>query len=304
MNQILPTKAPQHDASGLAGRKSAAAQSAGVSVMIMTLNEEANLTACLESLSWCDDIVVVDSFSSDRTVEIARAAGARVYQHLHESELKQRIYGLTEISYRHPWVYTPDADEITPPDLRDEMLAIAADPARPEAFFRARYKNMFMGRWIKHASLYPTWVTRLIRTDRVRWERDVHCRCVGDGPTGELKAHFIHHSFNKGLDAWFNKHNRYSTAEAEIALQRSGHEKIDWMQLFSRAPSDRRRAMKEISYRLPFRSTLRFLYMYVLRGGFLDGWQGYAYCKMLAAYEFMIVIKVKELRRRQKGLPV
>jgi glycosyltransferase involved in cell wall biosynthesis len=272
--------------------------------MIMTLNEEANLPACLESLSWCDDIVVVDSFSSDRTVEIARATGARVYQHPHESELKQRLYGLTEISYKHPWVYTPDADEITPADLRDEMLAIAADPTRPEAFFRARYKNMFMGRWIKHASLYPTWVTRLIRTDRVRWERDVHCRCVGDGPTGELKSHFTHYSFNKGLHAWFEKHNRYSTTEATIALQRTGSEKIDWMRLFSGAPSDRRRTMKEISYRLPFRSTLRFLYMYILRAGFLDGWQGYAYCKMLAAYEFMIVIKIKELRRRQRGLPV
>jgi glycosyltransferase involved in cell wall biosynthesis len=307
MNQaarIKPQRNFSSKALGEAGRATAHRSSAGISTLIMTFNEEANLPACLESLSWCDDIVVLDSFSTDRTVEIALAAGARVYQHAHESELKQRVYGLTEVSCRHQWVYTPDADEITPPDLRDEMLAIACDPARPEAFFRARYKNMFMGRWIKHASLYPTWVTRLIRTDRVRWERDVHCRCVGEGPTGELNAHFIHHSFNKGLHAWFDKHNRYSSAEAAIALQRSDREKIDWVRLLSRKPSDRRRALKEISYRLPFRSTARFLYMYLLRRGFLDGWQGYAYCKMLAAYEFMIVIKIEELRRRDKGLPV
>ncbi len=276
----------------------------GVSVLIMTINEEENLPACLASLDWCDDIVVLDCFSSDRTVEIARAAGARVVQHAYESELAQRAYGLSRIAYRHPWLYTPDADEITPPDLRDEMLAIAMDPARPEAFFRARYKNMFMGRWIKHASLYPTWVTRLIHVDRARWERDVHCKCVGDGPEGKLEAHFIHYSFNKGLHAWLDKHNRYSTVEAGIALQRPADEKIGWSGLLGRQAAERRRVLKNISYRLPFRSTLRFLYMYVLRRGFLDGWQGYAYCKLLAAYEFMIVLKTRELRRRARGLPV
>src|SRR5262245_55081734 len=110
MNQILRTKAPRNedDASAPADREpiGSPAQSAGISVMIMTFNEEANLPACLESLSWCDDIVVLDSFSSDRTVEIAKAAGARVYQYPRESELKLRLYMLTEISYKHPWVYT------------------------------------------------------------------------------------------------------------------------------------------------------------------------------------------------------
>lgn len=276
----------------------------GVSVLVMTLDEEANLPACLASLDWADDIVVLDSFSRDRTVEIAEKAGARVVQHRHESELKQRQYGLTSIRFRHPWVYTPDADEVTPEDLRDEMLAIAADPSRKEAYFRARYRNMFMGRWIRHASLYPTWVTRLVHVERMRWERDVHCRPVGDGPAGRLEAHFIHYSFNKGMAAWIDKHNRYSTAEAAIALERSGEETIDWRALAGRDPAARRRALKEISYRLPFRPALRFLYMYWLRGGFLDGWQGYAYCRLLSAYELMIVLKTRELRRRRDGLPV
>ncbi len=110
------------------------------------------------------------------------------------------MYGLTEIEFKHAWVYTPDADEITPDDLKTEMLAITSDPTRPEVFFKARYKNMFMGRWIKHASLYPTWITRLVRPDRVRFERSVHSRASG-GAEGELKAHFIHYSFNKGLEA-------------------------------------------------------------------------------------------------------
>ncbi|MBA8844107.1 glycosyltransferase involved in cell wall biosynthesis [Ochrobactrum sp. RH1CCR137] len=269
-----------------------------VSVLIMTLNEEVNLPACLASLDWCDDIVVLDSFSSDRTVEIARAAGARVFQRAYDTEDRQRMYGLTEIKFKHDWVYTPDADEITPPDLRDEMLAIAADPDRPEVFFKARYKNMFMGRWIRHASLYPTWITRLVRPDRVRFERSVHSRASG-GPEGALQAHFIHYSFNKGLEAWYDKHNRYSSAEADLSASRQLERKIDWGGMLSAVPERRRRALKSLSYHMPFRPGLRFLYMYLLRGGFLDGKPGYLYCRLLSAYEFMIVVKMEEQRQRR-----
>lgn len=271
-----------------------------VSALIMTYNEEMNLPACLESLAWCDDIVVLDSFSTDRTVEIAKAAGARVYSHAYDTEDRQRMYGLTEIKFKHGWVYTPDADEITPPDLRDEMLAIAADPDRPEVFFKARYKNMFMGRWIRHASLYPTWITRLVRPDRVRFERSVHSRASG-GPGGELQAHFIHYSFNKGLEAWYAKHNRYSSVEADLSAARLLERQIDWGGIFSPEPERRRRALKSLSYNMPFRPTLRFFYMYVLRRGFLDGKPGYLYCRLLAAYEFMIVVKMEEQRSRQNA---
>ncbi|NKC22872.1 glycosyltransferase family 2 protein [Ochrobactrum oryzae] len=272
-----------------------------VSVLIMTLNEEVNLPACLASLDWCDDIVILDSYSSDRTVEIAKAAGARVFQRNYDTEDRQRMYGLTEISFKHDWVYTPDADEITPPDLRDEMLAIAADATRPEVFFKARYKNMFMGRWIRHASLYPTWITRLVRPDRVRFERSVHSRASG-GPEGALQAHFIHYSFNKGLEAWYDKHNRYSSAEADLSASRLLERKIDWGGILSTVPERRRRALKSLSYHMPFRPSLRFLYMYLLRGGFLDGKPGYLYCRLLAAYEFMIVVKMEEQRQRRSAL--
>jgi len=275
-----------------------------ISVLIMTLNEERNLPACLASLDWCDDIVVLDSYSTDRTVEIARAAGARVYQRAHDTESGQRTYGLKEITYKYAWVYTPDADEITPPDLRDEMLAIARDPTRPETSFRIRYKNMFMGRWIKHSSLYPTWITRLVRPDRVRYEREAHSRCFSDGPEGRLKAHFIHYSFNKGMTAWYEKHNRYSSSEARETVTSLREKRVPWRNILSPIPEIRRRALKEMSMRVPFRPAARFVYMYVLRGGFLDGREGYHYCRLLAAYEYMIVIKTEELRRRESGLPV
>ncbi len=281
----------------------AAGVGTNISVLIMTLNEEANLQACLDSVSWSDDIVVLDSFSDDRTVEIARAAGVRVYQRKYDNEADHRTFSLKQIEFKNRWVYTPDADELTPDDLRDEMLAIAADPERPEVLFRARYKNMFMGRWIRHSSLYPTWITRFVRPDRVFWERHIHARCVGDGPSGELKAHFLHYSFNKGMQAWYDKHNKYSSTEAELSREMLENG-ISWSGLFSRDPNRRRRTLKEISYRLPMRPFLRFLYMYLWRGGFLDGWQGYAYCRLLASYEYMIVIKIAERRRREQGLPV
>ena len=275
-----------------------------ISVLIMTLNEEKNLPACLASLAWCDDIVVLDSYSTDGTVEIAHAAGARVYQRAHDTESRQRTYGLKEIEYKYPWVYTPDADEVTPSDLRDEMLAIARDAARPESSFRIRYKNMFMGRWIKHSSLYPTWITRLVRPDRVRYERDAHSRCLTEGPEGRLNAHFIHYSFNKGMNAWYDKHNHYSSSEARETVTSLREKRVPWRDLLSGVPEVRRRALKELSMRLPFRPAARFVYMYFLRGGFLDGREGYHYCQLLAAYEYMIVIKTEELRRRENGLPV
>lgn len=275
-----------------------------ISVLILTLNEELNLPACLAAVSWSDDIVVLDSFSTDRTVEIAKAAGARVFQRVHDTELNQRNFGLRDIPYKHKWVYMPDADEVTTPDLRDEMLAIAADPNRPECAFRVRFKVMFMGRWIRRSSLYPTWVVRLVRPDRIHFERDFHTSCVGEGPEGRLKSHFDHYSFNKGLNAWYEKHNRYSWFEAREALQSLGREHVDLAAVFSRQAPRRRRALKKLSYRVPCRPLLRFLYMYVFRLGVLDGGAGYVYCRLLAAYEYMIVTKMAEIRRREQGLPL
>lgn len=275
----------------------------GVSVLILTLNEEINLPACLEAVAWSDDIVVLDSFSTDRTVEIARAAGARVYQRKHDSELGQRRYGLSQIAFKHEWVYMPDADEVTTPALRDEILAVVNDPSRTESAFRVRFKVMFMGCWIRHSSLYPTWVVRLVRPSRVHFERAFHTACFGEGGEGELKEHFLHYSFNKGMNAWYEKHNRYSWHEALEAADHLRDRRPDFAGLLSRDPRTRRRALKQLSYWMPFRPFLRFLYMYVLRLGMLDGRPGLIYCSLIAAYDQMIVVKMAELGRRRRELP-
>lgn len=277
---------------------------ANVSVLILTLDEEINLPACLASVRWSDDIVVLDSFSRDRTVEIARAFGARVYQRCFDSEPSQRRYGLQDIVYKNRLVYLPDADEVTPSELRDEILAVANASDRPEVAFHIRSRTMFMGRWLRWSGLYPTWFVRLVEPSRVRFEREINLRTVADGPEGKLDGHLLHYTFNKGLNAWYDKHNRYSWHEARESLKSLRTQQVDWRTLLAGTGTARRQALKTLSFRLPCRPLLRFLYMYLLRGGFLDGRAGFVYCRLLMTYETMIVTKMMEIRRRERGLPL
>jgi glycosyltransferase involved in cell wall biosynthesis len=275
-----------------------------VSILILTLNEELNLPRCLESVRWSDDIVVLDSYSSDRTVELARAAGARVVQRTFDNWASHQNWALENIRFQHPWVYYSDADEVVTPELRDEILAAAANPHEERVAFRLRYQNFFMGRWIRHCGIYPIWILRFFRPERVRWERLVNPVPIVDGAEGRLNGHFLHFTFNKGLKAWFDKHNEYSWHEAEESIKSIASGRVPWSGLFSSHPPNRRRVLKEISFRLPFRPALRFFYMYVLRAGFLDGTAGYHYCRLLTIYEYMIVLKMREIRRRGGGQPL
>jgi len=273
----------------------------GVSVLILTLNEETNLPACLESVSWSDDVVVLDSFSTDRTVEIAAAAGARVVQRKFDNWSSHQNWAVRNITFKHPWVYYSDADERVTPELAGELQSIAGDGQRNEVAYRVRFRNMFMGRHIKHASLYPTWVLRFFRPEKVRWERLVNPVAVVDGPQGRLEGHFDHYSFNKGLAQWFAKHNLYSSDEAR-ELIRTLDRPVNWRGLLSGDPSERRMAMKSLAYRMPLRPALVFGYLYFFRLGLLDGRPGFTYCRLRAIFEYMVDLKVEEFRRREKGL--
>ena len=268
-----------------------------VSILILTLNEEINLPRCLASVSWSDDIVVLDSYSTDNTVAIAEAAGARVVQRRFDNWSTHQNWALENIEFKHPWVYYSDADEVVTDELRRELLQIAGASEEYVAY-RLRYKNYFMGRWIKHCGVYPTWVLRFFRPGAVRFKRLVNPVPVVDGSEGKLRSHFLHYSFNKGLDAWFEKHNKYSRDEALESLRSLTSGRMDWSGLLSRDPARRRVTLKELSFRMPFRPTVRFLYMYLLRLGILDGLPGLMYCRLLATYEFMIVAKMAEIRRK------
>jgi glycosyltransferase involved in cell wall biosynthesis len=274
-----------------------------ISVFVRTLNEEVNLPRCLAALSWCSDIVVVDSGSTDRTLPIAGAMGARVVLRRMEHEAEHLNWISDNVELRFPWVYYCDADEIVTPELRDELLRVTADPTRLEVAYRVRFRTMFMGKWVRYSSLYPTWVLRLFRRGCVRWQREVNTTCQVNGIEGRLREHFLHYSFSKGLNAWFDKHNAYSWREAR-EVQRNTDKTFRAGALLSADPVERRRALKDLSFRLPFRPALRFIYMYLLRLGFLDGVAGFRYSQLLAIYEAMIDLKLRELRSQSEGEPL
>ena len=268
-----------------------------VSVLVCTKDEEVNIEGCLRGLDFTDDVVVLDSLSSDRTVEIAKQfSNVRVVQRPFDTEWKQRNFGLHGVEYRHKWVYICDADERLGRDLVDEMLRVSNDPTATHTAYRLRYRNMYMGRWIKHASTYPVWIIRLVQPKLVSYEvRETNVHPVVQGTIGELHGHFVHYSFNSGLVRWFHKHNFYSTREAieGAKVRRAGLP--SWRALREADPMVRRRAAKNLSYFLPGRALWRFLYAYCLRGGFLDGRAGFHYCAMTSMYEYWIELKVREI---------
>lgn len=268
-----------------------------ISVLILTYQEEANIIRCLDALRWCDDVLVVDSFSTDRTVELAEARGARVLQRRFDDFAGQRNFGLAHGGLRHPWVLHVDADEVVTPELRDEMLRRL--PSATEDAFRVPSKMMFGDVWLKHSGMYPTYQVRLGRRDRLAFALVGHGQRETLPPErlGTLGAPLLHHAFSKGIADWFARHNVYSTAEARHIAGRHADPGAEPASLGAlRDPMRRRRLFKRAFAYLPCRPTLRFLYMYVGRLGFLDGGAGYAYCRMVAIYEYMIVLKVRELR--------
>lgn len=264
-----------------------------VSALILTLNEEANLPRCLDALTWCDEIVVVDSFSTDRTVDIARERGARVFQRRFVSFADQRNFGLEQWRNEERWVLHLDADEVVTPELRREIEALPHDPAFDS--FRIAGKLMFGNQWLRHSGMYPVYQVRLTRQPRFRFIQVGHGQREPEGSVaGTLQQGYEHYAFSKGLADWFERHNRYSSDEARLA---AGSRTPSLGQLIAGDPVERRRAAKALSYRLPFRPWLRFAYVYFLRLGILDGAAGLRYAKLLATYERMIDAKVWEQRQ-------
>jgi glycosyltransferase involved in cell wall biosynthesis len=272
-----------------------------ISILILTLNEEANLPGCLESVKWSDDIVVLDSYSTDRTVNIATASGAHIVQRRFDNWAAHQNWAVENIPFKHPWVFYLDADERMTEVLKQEILCIAGSQDEERVAFYCGRRNYFMGRWIKHA-YPPSLIMRFFRPQKVRFERLVNPVPGIDGLHGYLKEMFEHYNFSKGLSEWFDKHNKYSQLEAVEGI--NGLRELDapYGRLLSRDSASRRKALKSLSFRMPCRPFLKFFYFYFMQRGFLDGRPGLTYCVMQSIYEYMIVVKMKELVLREKGI--
>lgn len=278
--------------------KHSSRQPCDVSVMIFTLNEEMHLPSCLAALAWCDDVIVVDSFSSDRTAEIGTAAGARFFQNRFTGFGDQRNWALQHCGPRHEWVLILDADERVTPELVDEFRTRLPLVAAEIGAFRVRRRFHMWGRWLRYSSLYPTWVVRLIHRDRVRYVNRGHAETQEvDGTIVNLHNDLIDENL-KGIDEWFERQNRYSSQEAEFELAQESTP-LRWSLLLSGDALARRAFLKMLAARLPFRPALYFIYSYVLRLGFLDGRHGLVFCQMKAAYQRMVVAKKFDLRSRR-----
>jgi glycosyltransferase involved in cell wall biosynthesis len=271
-----------------------------VSVLLLTLNEEINISECLSSVSWSDDVVVLDSCSNDRTPDIARASNAKVIQRPFDDWSSHQNWAMSNIEFRHPWILYLDADERCSSALRDEIL-LKATQAAPFSAFRVRRKDFYLGRWLKHAQLYPTWLVRLIRPSRIRYERLVNPVAVVDGAIGSLDGHILHYPFSHGLSHWIARHNIYSDFEALEMAKTKDLGRLRITDSFSHDPNVRRRALKEAFYRLPARPIVKFIHYYLIRRGFLDGRAGFRYSALQAFYEYMISCKYDEIRKKRIG---
>src|SRR5437588_7118409 len=240
-----------------------------VSVLVPTLDEEVNLPECLRSLVWVDEIFVVDSFSRDRTVEIAREHGVHVVQHEFQSYSRQKNWALDTLPFRNEWVLIVDADERVPPELRCEIENVMAG-GRCDGYYVNR-RFIFLGQWIRHAGWYPSWNLRLFRHRLGRYDdREVHEHVVLEGSVGYLR-HDLLHLDRRGLDAFIARHNRYSTLEAAARLNalRDDPDRARLPVRFLASPVHRKRFLRERVWpRLPAKPLALFVYMYLVRLGF------------------------------------
>ena len=266
------------------------------SIYILTHNEEIDIAACIESAQLSDDIIVVDSFSNDRTVEIAQRYPVRVIQHTFESHGEQRSWMLRSILTKHEWVYILEADERMTPQLFRECLQAIKSP--DNVGYYAAERVMFMGRWIRHSTQYPRYQLRLLKKGQVWFSDYGHTeREVCLGATGFLQETYPHYTCSKGLSRWIEKHNRYSSDEAKETLSQLENGAVKWWDLFfGDNEVARRRALKDLSLRLPCRPLLRWLYMYFVLGGIRDGKAGFAWCTLQAFYEYLILLKAEEIK--------
>ena len=272
-----------------------------ISVLILTHNEAHDLPATLDSVAWCDDVHVFDSFSTDATAEIARARGAHLTQRKFDDYSSQRNAALDTLPFKHDWIFILDADEQVSPELAAEIQSVVCDAAAEVAAFRVRRNDFFLGRQLKHAQMTP-WYVRLVRHGRARYWRKVNEVLKVDGRVETLNNPLRHYPFSKGLDHWKAKHTRYATMEAEtIAAAQTNTQPSLAKALAAKDFHERRLHQKALFYRMPARPLIKFLYLYMLRGGFLDGHAGYKYARLQAWYESLIVQKTRDLRRKDSA---
>jgi glycosyltransferase involved in cell wall biosynthesis len=271
-----------------------------ISLFVPCKNEEANLARCLQSVPWVDEIFVVDSQSTDRTARIAEENGSKVVQFEYKGGWpKKKNWALENLPFSNEWVLILDADECLPPEAEEEIRKIVTNPDEKHTGYWINRRYFFLGQPLKHA-YFPNWNLRLFRHKLGRYEKitdlntvsgdnEIHEHVVVQGSTGKLASIMDHHAFPT-IDSFVEKHNRYSNWEAVVESSSTDDDSA----LQHDAVKGKRR-LRRIFRKLPFRPTLRFLYVYFWQKGILDGWRGYVFARLHAQYEFLSMAKAKAI---------
>ncbi len=276
-----------------------------LSVLIPAKNEIRNIADCIASVLFADEIVVVDSHSTDGTIETSERLGARVVQFDWNGQFpRKKNWALENVAWKNEWVLILDADERITPELQAEIRRHLTAPKHDGFYLNRRF--WFMGGWIYHSGYFPSWNLRLFKHRLGRYEKlevtgngqsgdnEVHEHVLLEGPVAYLVEPMLHYAF-PNLDVWIEKHNRYSAWEATVigALHEQAGGKTLRSSPFGTA-LERKRWLKKMARFLPGKPLLRFFYHYVLKQGFRDGYRGWVLCWLLAWYEFVSAAKARE----------
>ena len=278
---------------------------APVSLLIPCKNEENNIARCIQSVQWVDEIFVVDSQSTDKTIEIAESLGAEVVQFKYKGGWpKKKNWALENLPFTNEWVLILDADECLPPNAQNEIRGIVSNRHEKHSGYWINRRYFFLGKPLKHA-YFPNWNLRLFKHKLGRYEKitdlstnsgdhEIHEHVVVKGTTGRLRSVMDHHAFPT-IDSFVEKHNRYSNWEAVVESSSTDDDSA-----LQHDSVKGKRRLRRIFRKLPFRPTLRFLYVYFWQKGILDGWRGYVFARLHAQYEFLSEAKAKAILRSRK----
>jgi glycosyltransferase involved in cell wall biosynthesis len=273
-----------------------------IEVVMIVKDEELNLRYSLPTIvPYVDRVWIVDSGSRDATVEVARGLGCDVVHQPWLGFARQKNWALDNLPLTASWILVLDADESVTPELRCKLLEVASRPERevPESAFHINRYFVFLGGVIKHCGYYPSWNLRFFKRGRARYEeREVHEHMLADGPVGFIHAD-LEHNDRRSLEHYIAKHNHYSTLEARAIHSAASDQSLPAH--FFGGPLERRRWIKRNLYpHLPAKFICRFLWMYFLKLGFLDGITGLRFSLFISAYELQIEQKIVELQIANK----
>ncbi len=267
-----------------------------IAVVILTFNESKNIRHAIRSISdWAEQIFVVDSFSTDDTVAIAKSLGAEVYQNTFIDYSTQWNWALNNLPLTAKWTLKLDADERVTPEFKVEFQQFAADNAADVAGIFFRRSIIFFGKRVRFGGIRDNYDLRLWRTGSVRFEnRSCNEHAVADGPTSRFHSYIEHHDY-KSLSHWIDKHNRYSSMEVREMV--GGNLLGEVSAKFFGTPDERRMWLRRMYFRIPIRPLAYFAYRYFLRLGFLDGRIGFRYAFLHSVFYYWIDLKRSEYQQ-------